>query len=261
MEAQFDSAAKSYDNKFTNLFTARQQRNVVWKHLSENFTAPLHILEINCGTGEDALFMSHLGHTVLATDISEKMIDAANQKQMASNNTNKAVFMVCGFEKLDSITQKFDVIFSNFGGLNCISPEKLTKLENTFANLLNPNGHVVAVLMPPVCAWEIIYFLVKLNFSNALRRLKSQPVSVMVQDTVVNTWYYSPASFKKCFKKFFTPVNQIPVGIAIPPPFMEPLVEKRNWLKKLLTTAEKKLNSFSFLANISDHYLIDFKQK
>lgn len=180
MNAPFNSAANSYDHDFTNLFTGRKQREVVWNYLNKNFKHPLHILEINCGTGEDALFLSKQGHTVLATDISDQMIEVALQKQHAEGNTTTPAFQVCGFNDLNTIEKKFDLIFSNFGGLNCISPEQLSSLSSTMSGLLKTNGRLVTVTMPPLCMWELFYFSLKLHLKKALRRWNKKPALVSV---------------------------------------------------------------------------------
>ena len=261
MVAKFNNAANSYDHDFTNLFTGKQQREVVWNYLNKNFTSPLNILEINCGTGEDALFLSKQGHIVLATDISDQMIEVALQKQHVAGNGIKPIFQVCGFNDLNTIEKKFDLVFSNFGGLNCISPEQLSRLSLTLAGLLNTNGRLVAVTMPPICIWELFYFALKLRFNKALRRWNKKPALVSVGGVLVSTWYFTPRQFANQLKREFKTVKQVPVGIAIPPPFMEPLLIRFPRLQNILVRLEKRLGKLSFLANVSDHFLTDMKKK
>ena len=52
----FDSLAAKYDDLFTRSMIGRAQRGVVWDALIDTFEPGAHILEVNCGTGEDALF-------------------------------------------------------------------------------------------------------------------------------------------------------------------------------------------------------------
>ena len=53
----FDASATTYDTSFTNTEIGRLQRRRVYKYLNRylNTSEPLNILELNCGTGEDAL--------------------------------------------------------------------------------------------------------------------------------------------------------------------------------------------------------------
>ena len=87
MKAAFDDAAKNYDADFTFSQTGAAQREIVYNHLleSEKLKSPLSILEINCGTGEDAIWLANHGHSVLATDASEEMIRVAKQKASGLN--------------------------------------------------------------------------------------------------------------------------------------------------------------------------------
>ena len=62
----FDTLAERYDDMFTNSLICRAQRDAVWSMAIRTFRRGDRILELNCGTGEDALFLAHHGITVLA---------------------------------------------------------------------------------------------------------------------------------------------------------------------------------------------------
>ena len=66
----FDALAERYDGMFTNSLIGRAQRDAVWSMAIRTFKCGDRILELNCGTGEDALFLAHHGITVLACDAS-----------------------------------------------------------------------------------------------------------------------------------------------------------------------------------------------
>src|ERR1700754_863862 len=117
--SHFDVLAGNYDSAFTGSQTGRAQRLISRKWLQpflENKTG-LQILEINCGTGDDAYWMAQQGHHVIATDQSPEMIKQAQQKTTTPNNP---VFYTCAFDSLIKIfpQQQFDLVFSNFAGLN-----------------------------------------------------------------------------------------------------------------------------------------------
>ena len=77
----FDSLAERYDDIFTNSLIGRAQRHAVWTVATQTFQRGDHILELNCGTGEDALFLARLGMSVFACDASEKMIAVATRRR------------------------------------------------------------------------------------------------------------------------------------------------------------------------------------
>ena len=74
----FDPAAREYDAEFTDQLLGQWLRECVWKHTP--FTAPMTILELGCGTGEDARHFARMGISVLATDASGEMIAVAREK-------------------------------------------------------------------------------------------------------------------------------------------------------------------------------------
>src|ERR1700722_6109350 len=76
----FDHLAEDYDQIFTNSLIGRAQRNAVWKVLTETFSQNDNILELNCGTGEDAIFLAGSGISVLACDASRQMIVRAKER-------------------------------------------------------------------------------------------------------------------------------------------------------------------------------------
>src|SRR2546423_11225194 len=112
----FDEIADVYDKDFTGSLIGNAQREQVRKHLLLliDSSAPLNILEINCGTGEDALWMSTSGNFIEATAASELMIENAKQRNNVSL-TCKVNFTRCRFDQLSEHfnSNKFVIIFSN----------------------------------------------------------------------------------------------------------------------------------------------------
>lgn len=251
----FDHVAVSYDEDFTFSNIGKLQRKRVYYFLEKVLqkNQALEILEINCGTGEDALWFAKKGHHVIATDASEGMIQRANAKSKMQN----AEFNVCSFDQLKKqfSNKKFDLIFSNFGGLNCIDDVQLKKLSAALVSLLKPNGKFIAVIMGRKCLSEQFYFLLKLNFKKAFRRLSKKGVEVTLNSQIQKTFYYSPAEFKKITETEFRVLLKIPIGIIIPPSYLEPFFKNKTRLLKILNFKEKLL-SFSFLSNFADHYFI-----
>ena len=88
MAADFDHTAHNYDQNFTSSPIGKVQRDLVFKSLESCFliSNQTRVLEINCGTGEDALHFGELGANVLATDISGKMVTVARQKTLHLDN-------------------------------------------------------------------------------------------------------------------------------------------------------------------------------
>ncbi len=259
----FDVVAADYDLSFSQALIGQAQRAQSRKWLSAFLTGKksLHILEINCGTGDDALWMASLGHTVVATDVSSTMIEQA-KKKIAFNNPDLS-FHHCAFDELPAKLgeKKFDLIFSNFSGLNCAPADELAQLNDSFHQLLNNDGHIAVVIFGKYCCWETLYFLLKLSPVKAFRRWKkAKAVTELKENIFQPVYYYSTSRF--CHKlNRFRLVEKRPVGLFLPPSYLEQAMRKRIGFYNFLNKLEKKWGGMPAFSQLADHsYLLLKKQ-
>lgn len=256
--AFFDDIAISYDQTFSCSSIGSELRRLSWEMIEQEIIGHgLNILEINCGTGEDALYFAAQGHIVTATDASSKMIQVANDKCQLSNPK----FVVSSFNdlQLNFKEESFDVIFSNFGGLNCANSADLAKTFSEVSSLLKPGGQFIAVVMGSACIWEMAYYLLKRD-KRAFRRTNKNGAKTVLGSQIFTTYYYSPAQIKKLSKKFFQSTRQSPLGFIMPPTYVEHYFAKRRGILSFLAKLERSITSFSILSNFADHYMIVLKK-
>jgi ubiquinone/menaquinone biosynthesis C-methylase UbiE len=262
ISALFDSVAAKYDETFTNTEIGKLQRTRVWDYLS--LVLPdksINILELNCGTGEDAIWFASKGHKVIATDISQKMIEVTQAKVAKLNLSDNISVEQLNINEIDKISfpHMFDLVFSNFGGLNCLSGIELTSLSNKIRSLLKPTGKFIAVVMTDFCIIESTYFLLKFRMKEIFRRKELQQVKL--DDVVIDTYYYGPNKFYEYFNAGFLINKVIGIGMLIPPSYLNNFFKSKIAFLKLLNILENILGNNSFSASISDHYLIDLNIK
>ncbi|HHG83556.1 MAG TPA: class I SAM-dependent methyltransferase [Bacteroidetes bacterium] len=253
----FDGVAQGYDQTFTETETGTRQRRQVRAYLAPILQQPRHILELNCGTGADARWFANQGHTVYATDISAQMIQVAAQKAALSP---KLQFQQADIHQaLSQASGTYDLIFSNFGGFNCLSPQALGELGPLISSALAPQGHFIAIIMPRFCTWETLYFLAKLKPSQAFRRATSKAISApLAIGHIQPTWYYNPQHLRKALGPQLQLQARRPIGSFLPPSYLDPFFASRPKLLAHMDQLEQKTANWSLLAPISDHYLIDF---
>lgn len=261
--SSFDNIAGKYDKIFTHSLIGQKQRGQVWSYIDQIISErdPLHILELNCGTGEDAVYFARKGHTVLATDASEKMLEACKKKMVTANPIGMVQVACCDLKSLEKLKpqNKFDLVFSNFGGLNCINADQLQYVSRTVSGWLNSRGRFIGVLMPKFCLWESLYYLVKGKRIKIFRRLTDKSLKVNIEGSLVRTWYYTPGEVVKIFGSRYTLQKIKPIGICLPPSYMENFFKRKlKWLT-YLEIMENRINRLPFLAYVADHYLIDFE--
>lgn len=263
MEAIFDHSAILYDEDFTYTRTGRMQRERVWKYLEQMLPSDrsLNILEVNCGTGEDAMFLAARGHHITATDLSSEMIRVAQQKY-ERRPVGSIRFQTMAMEDMNKefAHQKFDLILSDFGGLNCLPPAAIKKLLEDLNGMLAPNGRFIGVIMPRFCLVETCYFLLKGKWKKAFRRRSKQAVPANVKGQTQLTWYYGPSFIRQSLPAGLTVKTNLPVGFLLPPSYLEPFVWPKKVLLSMLSKLENLIGNCSFLSGCSDHFLMDIRK-
>ena len=258
METSFDKAAIYYDEVFTNSKIGKMQRNLVYKQLSKQLDSVQNILEINCGTGEDAIWLAKQNFKVTATDISPKMIEVAQKKATFSNlkfQTADINSIATTFEN-----DKFNLIFSNFGGLNCLPKSELSTFFQNATSILSERGKLVLVIMPKNTLWEQFYFLAKAKFSSIFRR-KKESILVNVEGKKVTTYYYNPKDIVNLAKNDFELVDQKPIGFFVPPSYLESFFNNKKGLLQFLNRLESGIKNWSILSKYADHYIIILQKR
>ena len=253
--SDFDAAANNYDATFTSTRIGRAQRDQVYRALQKNgLQTDQHLLEINCGTGEDALQFHQWGNTVLATDYSEAMLNVARKKWPDGN------FRQLDMREIGTMTDHYSLIFSNFGGVNCLSPEELKQFLSDASAQLESNGNLVLVIMGKKCIWDNFYLFVKGKWSQLRRRNTTKSIGVEVDGTLVNTWYHSPREVKKMASEHFHVRQCKPIGLYVPPSYLAPFFERKGFFLALLKIKDSVVR-FPFLSNFSDHYYLSLQKK
>ena len=260
--AAFDAVAAEYDKKFSETLVGKEQRKISRQWLEKVLHASkLQILEINCGTGDDALWLGSLGHDVIATDQSMAMINEAKDKLSLSGLQN-VQFMPCDFKNLIGSfgNKKFDLIFSNFAGLNCVAPGEMIVLAEQLSSLLTKEGELAIVVFGKHSWWETFFFLLKGQPGNAFRRWRNGNVSVKLADNVYQPVYYYSVKQLQAMLSPLKLVDKKPIGLFIPPSYLEAAMEKRRRLFKSLTSLEKRINGAAVTSSFADHVFLLFKK-
>jgi ubiquinone/menaquinone biosynthesis C-methylase UbiE len=258
----FDEIAGEYDQEFSLTMVGKSQREIVWNILSKRIVPGMEILEIACGTGEDAIFFARKGCKVLATDGSEKMISLCLDKIRNEKVLVLPEFRKASFDEIRNVagTLRFDIIFSDFSGINCIDPGSLQNLAGEFNYLMKPGGKVILVVFAKDCLWEKIFMLVKGRYKEINRRRKKSQVAGLAL-SMMPVFYYSAHELKKSLDKSFIFKAKRPVGLFIPPSYLNPFFSNKKYLVRVLMFLDKLFGRFSFLSGFSDHYLIEFVKK
>ena len=212
------------------------------------------MLELNAGTGIDAIHFSQQGHRVHAIDIAAGMIA---QLQKKSNGLS----LTCeqrSFEELHLLSiEPVDYVFSNFGGLNCT--DDLSKVTRYFPTLLKPGGFATVVIMPPVCPWEWLWLL-RGHGRKAFRRLNKEGAMAHLEGEHFTTYYYSLGDIKEAFGEKFKLISAEGLGALSPPPSKASFVNQHPTLYKILTKMDDGLRHTFPFNRWADHIIVTFQK-
>jgi len=253
----FDKLAEGYDDLFTRSMIGRAQRSAVWAVLAQTFHRGDTIVELNCGTGEDALFLARNAVSVIACDASERMIETARRRLKNEAPEASIHLRLLPTERLRELQSAtlLDGAFSNFSGLNCVSDLKQTAQD--LATLVKPGAPLLVCLSTRFCLSEILWFLFHGQPRKAFRRC-SGSTNVKVGEFTVEVYYPTVRKLQRDFTPAFIMRSCMGVGVAVPPSYVEASIRKYPKVLGLLQTIDKFISALPGFRVIGDHVLIRF---
>jgi SAM-dependent methyltransferase len=254
-EGCFDALAEAYDRQFTHTAIGRMMREAVWARCAARFAAGSRVLEMNCGTGEDAAWLVQHGIEVLATDASPAMLGVARAKLAARPQRANARVARLAWEDLGSLEEAaFDGALSNFGGLNCV-PD-LRGAATALAARLRPGAVAILCIMGPLVPWEWLWYLAQGQPAKAFRRLRRG--GTVWSGMAVH--YPSVATTRRSFWPEFRELRRSALGALLPPPYAQNRLGRFPRAIAALNRAERRAETLWPLPGFADHYVIELQR-
>lgn len=234
----FDRHAPVYDR----VFSAAQIRSEVWEIADSYFSTGMHVLDLGCGTGEDALHFAERGLNVTAIDVSPRMIAELTRK--AGNTVHSEV---ADMRTYVVTPDRFDAVFSNFGALNCVSDlDWLNRMP------LSPGAHLVLTTMGRFYPLESAVFLLKGRPRMALRRF-GRRCEAVVEGVRFNVYYHGLSAIRRALRPKFELKQVRGLRSLLPAPGLEHL-ERFGGLR-FLEPLDRWLCSRRLTAAWADHFV------
>ena len=258
-QSYWDIAAENYDQVFPYTLIGRAQREAVWRELETIFSSGQRVLEINCGTGIDALHLAEQGIRILGCDISPRMIQLARHRSDSSKYGELIDYRVLPTEDLAKLTGEgpFDGAFSNFSGLNCV--QDLSAVASNLARLLKPGATVLLCIMGRFCLWEIAWYLTHGDPRKAFRRLRSGSTGGHRENATVNVYHWSVSKVAQMFAPDFRLRRRIGVGVSMPPTYSEHWVRHFPKVFDGLVRTDRWLGRVPVFRSMGDCVLLQFE--
>lgn len=253
----FDPLAHTYDHDFTAHPIAMGLRGRVHHRLDHLFAPGQQVLELGCGTGEDAAYLAAQGINVTATDASPAMLAITQRK------TAPYPHVTCRWLDInappDDLTAQFDGVYANFGVLNCVASGDWRPLAGWLAERVRVGGVAAFAMMSPACAWEVAWYALHGDLRTATRRLRGG-ATFTHGDQPITIHYPTIRRLTRDFAPYFAIAHIEGLGIALPPSEVYGVIERRPHLLHALTRLDVRLSRWEWLARFADHYWIELRR-
>lgn len=250
-------------NEIASRYDAIPQENRINAYLRRRSTAALlrtfrpgtRLLEIGCGTGEEALALAKGGMRIVATDPSESMLDVARRKAAATGLGDRVVFVPLAARELDDLqpagAAPFDGAYASFS--LAYEPD-LRPVVVALHGLMGSSARFVASLPNRVHPMEWALALAAARPGLAGRRLRPWH-GHKVGEASVPIRTYTPVSFGNAIAPYFR-VHQV-AGLAtvIPPPYMNRAYARIPGLGDTLEKADERIAAWPGVRALGDHFL------
>ena len=264
----FDQIAPQYDAVYGphgNLLMSWMRRENI-ALLQATFPPKSRLLEIGCGTGEEALHLARAGYKLLATDISPAMAAQTAVKARAAGLNDRITCLAIPGGHLDTLqpAQAYDGAYASFGSLNC-EPD-LDRLVTALADLLRPGAAFVCSVMARWCPIEIVWFLSHRRPQQAFRRLRRgwQPASLQGADGLllnVKVRFFSVGEIESVFSPAFVLERVRALPLLLPPPYLVPTYKKYRTFFDRLEPWEMRLRDRWPWRGFGDHITMVFRRR
>jgi ubiquinone/menaquinone biosynthesis C-methylase UbiE len=253
----FSRTAERYDRFAEDHPHQTRMRQKVYDHLTRHLTPGARILELNAGTGTDAVHLAQQGFRVHATDIAPGMLERLRDKVDREGLRERISVQQCSFTELDRINgAPYDAVFSDLGGLNCIAD--LAPVVRSLPRVLRPGGVVTWVLMPPICLWELaLIFTGRVRL--ALRRLAPRGTRAHLEGLYFTVYYFSPPEVRRAFGPDYRPLEIEGLSVITPTAESKNLAKRHPKVYRALAWLDDRLSHVPPWRGWGDYFIISLR--
>ena len=264
----FDRVAADYDVTYGSEGNAA----MVWMRrenlafLQHTFPPGSHLVEIGCGTGEEAVTLARGGRTVIATDISARMAAVTRRKAVEAGLKDRVHALALPAGEVGSLKppHQMDGAYASFGALNC--EPKLPAVAQGLARLVKPEGCLVVSVMGRTCLFEFLWYIIRARPRRAVRRMTSGWVRVPVageggREVTVPTRYLSVRQLAQAFAPTWQIETTWAMPLLMPPPYAASLFGRYPKTVARLARWDRRLRHRWPWRYLGDHQVVVFRRR
>jgi len=245
----FDRAAKGYDAGFGTNPVGLLFRHVVQERLLTLLPPGARVIDLGCGTGEDALALAERGRFVQALDASPGMVAACTAKAQARGlGPDRLRVEVRAAEDVGGLAGPFDGAYSDFGALNCA---ELHMVGEGLRRALRPGAPVLFSVMGrrPLPA-----ALQRALTGRGAARGRSLP---HVAGLPVAVHHPGFGGLREGMGPGFRWTRAYALGVLLPSPEQDGWARRHPMAFGLLAALERTVRAWPLLRHLGDHLVLE----
>lgn len=225
LEARFDRVARMYDATYGPADDHGHGSPLLdWlraEHLSilrDMLPPGACVLDIGCGTGEEALALARDGYSVLGIDVSPAMVRQAQTKAAVYGIRRGFGCRVLAAGQLARLDERgpFQGAYASLGTLN--TEPDLPAVARELHALLEPGAPFVATVMSRRCLFEVAHAVRRLRPGEALHRSQSWAEGrAGAGGVIAPVRFFTPKTFAEPFRPYFTIESVRAFPLWLPP--------------------------------------------
>ncbi len=268
LEARFDQAAKTYDTHYGPPSGSRPGNQLVCWLRAEHLTLVRSLvppgatlLDIGCGTGEEALRLAQDGYSVLGVDVSPGMVWQAQAKLAGYGLRRGALFRVRPAGRLAELDERgpFQGAYASLGTLN--TEPDLAGVARGLHELLGAGAPFVATVMSRHCLYEALVGLrpggrgVRLERSGGWTESRAG-----ASDVIAPVRFYTPREFAAPFAEHFAVERVMAFPLWLPPIHLHARYRGDSARQRRLVL-ERRMRTWPGLRAWGDHFLMVLRHR
>jgi len=253
----YDAYANRYDALLSENLINAYMRKVMMAYQEETFHPGERLLELGCGTGDEALALAAHGCEIVAIDPSAEMIAWARQKAARHPFGSRVSFRVGYARELSALIPSsedggFDGGYSSFA---LSYEEDLSRVVDALARLIRPGGMFLAALMNRVCGAECTIAMASLHPSLAGRRLRDRTTHKV---GTVQTWVHcrTPREIGQAFRPGFEVVRRRGLPVLLPPHYTNRPLRRWPALVDAIEKIDLRAVGWPIFRDVGDHSVL-----
>jgi SAM-dependent methyltransferase len=238
VQQAYDRRALAYDR----ILSGAEIRSEVWRTADRYFAPGIRLLDLGCGTGDDAIHFTQRGVHVTGIDISLAMIEQLKVKCGGTIRCEAA-----DMRTYCSRGGRFDGIISNFSALNYVPDLRWLRCAS-----LTPGSHLLFTTLGRFYPLESAISILKGKPRLALRRL-SQSCQAVHDEITFDVYYHSVRTIQDALGPDFE--LKVVKGLRALRPIPDLQHLQRFQLLRLLRPLDRWLCSHRLTATFADQFV------